>query len=78
MINSILALLAIYSLQIQSYEHIWNTDEHEAVQALAITSRPPFKVFIYEDWFQPRTAEKLKLPVFWDDQCLQAPPKDEL
>lgn len=33
--------------------------------------------FIYDDWFMPHTAAKLKFP-YWDKQCLQSPQKDEL
>lgn len=34
--------------------------------------------FIYEDWFMPHTAAKLKYPYYWDEQCFQTPVKDEL
>ncbi|GKU86668.1 hypothetical protein SLEP1_g1162 [Rubroshorea leprosula] len=58
---------------------VWNTNEYEDLQVLVIISRPPVKVFIYEDWFMPHTAAKLKFPYYWDEQCLQpAPQKDEL
>ncbi|CAL9023926.1 unnamed protein product [Prunus brigantina] len=36
--------------------------------------------FIYEDWFMPHTAAKLKFPYYWDEEYLELepPPKDEL
>ncbi|CAK7348196.1 unnamed protein product [Dovyalis caffra] len=67
-----------FHIPVNDAHQILNTDEHEDMQLLAIISRPPVKVFIYEDWFMPHTAAKLKFPIFWDEQCLQAPPKDEL
>ncbi|KAF9688032.1 hypothetical protein SADUNF_Sadunf02G0154800 [Salix dunnii] len=57
---------------------VWNTNEHEDLQMLVVISRPPVKVFIYEDWFMPHAAAKLKFPYYWDEQCLLEPPKDEL
>ncbi|KAL5979634.1 actin binding protein [Asimina triloba] len=40
-------------------------------------SRPPVKVFIYEDWFMHHVAAKLKFPYYWDEECFHQP-KDEL
>ncbi|GMP91133.1 hypothetical protein CsSME_00041958 [Camellia sinensis var. sinensis] len=34
--------------------------------------------FIYNDWFMPHTAAKLKFPYYWDEQCFETPQKDEL
>ncbi|XP_047334938.1 auxin-binding protein T85-like [Impatiens glandulifera] len=50
---------------------LWNTHEHEDLQFLAIISRPPVKVFIYDDWFMPHTEAKLKFPIFWDEGFVQ-------
>ncbi|EOX94859.1 Endoplasmic reticulum auxin binding protein 1 isoform 3 [Theobroma cacao] len=60
------------------HQQVWNSNEHEDLQVLVIISRPPIKVFIYEDWFMPHTAAKLKFPYYWDAQCFQEPQKDEL
>nr|QBH72357.1 auxin receptor ABP-like protein [Echinochloa crus-galli] len=54
-----------------------NSDKHEDLQILAIISRPPVKIFLYDDWSMPHTASKLKFPFVWDEDCLPAP-KDEL
>uniref|UniRef100_A0A453K1D1 Uncharacterized protein n=1 Tax=Aegilops tauschii subsp. strangulata TaxID=200361 RepID=A0A453K1D1_AEGTS len=58
-------------------KEVWNSDEHEDLQVLVIISRPPVKIFLYEDWSMPHTAAKLKFPFVWDEDCLDAP-KDEL
>ncbi|CAN1234202.1 Auxin-binding protein T85, partial [Linum perenne] len=34
--------------------------------------------FLYDDWFMPHTAAKLKFPVYWDEECLKTSAKDEL
>ncbi|KAE9460547.1 hypothetical protein C3L33_07528, partial [Rhododendron williamsianum] len=57
---------------------VWNTNEDEDLQLLVMISRPPFKVFIYDDWFMPHIAANLMFPIFWDKHCFQAPAKDEL
>uniref|UniRef100_A0A0E0JB47 Uncharacterized protein n=1 Tax=Oryza nivara TaxID=4536 RepID=A0A0E0JB47_ORYNI len=46
-------------------------------QVIVVISRPPIKVFFYDDWNMPHTAAKLQFPIFWDEECLTAP-KDEL
>lgn len=69
-----------FHIPVNDVHQVWNTDEREDLQMLAIISRPPVKVFIYEDWSVPHTAAKLKFPYYWDEQCFEAPPslKDEL
>ncbi|XP_022759713.1 auxin-binding protein T85 [Durio zibethinus] len=67
-----------FHIPVNDVHQVWNTNEHEDLQMLAIISRPPVKVFIYEDWFMPHTAAKLKFPYYWDEQCLQETQKDEL
>ncbi|KNA15405.1 hypothetical protein SOVF_096500 isoform B [Spinacia oleracea] len=57
---------------------VWNTDDSEDLQMLVIVSRPPVKVFIYEDWSMPHTAARLKYPYYWDEQCFDSPVRDEL
>ncbi|CAF1702675.1 unnamed protein product [Brassica oleracea var. botrytis] len=51
---------------------------NEDLQVLVTISRPPIKIFTYDDWFMPHTAAKLKFPFFWDEQCFQESQKDEL
>nr|ABW75767.1 putative auxin-binding protein 1 [Boehmeria nivea] len=67
-----------FHIPVNDAHQVWNTNEHEDLQMLVIISRPPVKVFIYEDWSMPHTAAKLKFPYFWDEQCLQSHQKDEL
>ncbi|KAB1203131.1 Auxin-binding protein T85 [Morella rubra] len=67
-----------FHVPVNDAHQVQNTNEHEDLQMLVILSRPPVKVFIYEDWFMPHIAAKLKFPYYWDEQCLQTPPKDEL
>ncbi|XP_059439619.1 auxin-binding protein T85 isoform X1 [Corylus avellana] len=67
-----------FHIPVNDAHQVWNTNEHEDLQILVVISRPPVKVFIYEDWFMPHTAAKLKFPFFWDEQCFQVPQKDEL
>ncbi|KAJ4842910.1 Auxin-binding protein t85 [Turnera subulata] len=67
-----------FHIPVNEVHQVWNTNEHEDLQVLVIISRPPVKVFTYEDWLMPHTAAKLKFPYFWDEQCVQTPQKDEL
>ncbi|XP_074585083.1 auxin-binding protein 1 [Curcuma longa] len=65
-----------FSVPVNDPHQVWNTDEHEDLQLLVVISRPPVKVFIYEDWDMPHTAAKLKFPFDWDEECFHV--KDEL
>ncbi|XP_030486427.2 auxin-binding protein T85 [Cannabis sativa] len=68
-----------FIIPVNDVHQVWNTNEHEDLQMLVIISRPPVKVFVYEDWPMPHNAAKLKFPYYWDEQCFQSPPqKDEL
>ncbi|CAN1132143.1 Auxin-binding protein T85 [Linum perenne] len=68
-----------FHIPVNDAHQVWNTDEHEDLQALVVISRPPVKVFIYEDWSMPHTAAKLKFPYYWDEECLGTQSaKDEL
>ncbi|KAG0449452.1 hypothetical protein HPP92_027315 [Vanilla planifolia] len=49
----------------------------EDLHVLIVISRPPIKVFIYDDWSMPHTAAKLKFPIFFDEECFHES-KDEL
>ncbi|XP_076926844.1 auxin-binding protein T85-like [Bidens hawaiensis] len=57
---------------------LWNTNEEEDLQVLVVISRPPVKIFMYDDWSTPHTAAKLKFPFPWDEECYQKTIKDEL
>ncbi|CAA7047082.1 unnamed protein product [Microthlaspi erraticum] len=65
------------TIPINDAHQVKNTG-HEDLQVLVIISRPPIKVFTYDDWFMPHTAARLKFPYYWDEQCLQESQKDEL
>ncbi|KAL0389545.1 UNVERIFIED_CONTAM: Auxin-binding protein T85 [Sesamum calycinum] len=68
-----------FHVPVDDAHQIWNTNEHEDLHFLVVISRPPMKLFIYDDWFTPHTAAILKFPIFWDEQCYQTrPTKDEL
>ncbi|XP_048625543.1 auxin-binding protein 1-like [Brassica napus] len=64
-------------IPINDAHQVKNTGQ-EDLQLLVIISRPPIKVFAYDDWFMPHTAARLKFPYYWDEQCLQESQKDEL
>ncbi|MQL83035.1 hypothetical protein Taro_015532 [Colocasia esculenta] len=66
-----------FSIPVNDPHQIWNTNENEDLQVLVTISRPPVKIFIYDDWFMPHTAAKLKFPYYWDEECFHTP-KDEL
>ncbi|KAG0482379.1 hypothetical protein HPP92_010463 [Vanilla planifolia] len=66
-----------FSVPVNEPHQVWNKDEHEDLQMLAVISRPPVKVFIYDDWSMPHTAAKLRLPYYWDQEFLHQQ-KDEL
>ncbi|CAM0949904.1 unnamed protein product [Alopecurus aequalis] len=66
-----------FTIPVNDPHQVWNSDEHEDLQFLVIISRPPVKVFLYDDWSMPHTAAKLKFPFLWDEDCLSEP-KDEL
>ncbi|CAM8892389.1 unnamed protein product [Rhodiola kirilowii] len=68
-----------FSIPVNDAHQIWNTNENEDLQLLVVLSRPPAKIFMYEDWFMPHTAAKLKYPYYWDEECLlEESVKDEL
>ncbi|KAL8028993.1 hypothetical protein ABFX02_14G199200 [Erythranthe guttata] len=69
-----------FHIPINDAHQVWNTNKHEDLQFLVIISRPPIKVFIYDDWYMPHTAAKLKFPYYWDELSYgqTSPVKDEL
>ncbi|XP_042067845.1 auxin-binding protein T85-like [Salvia splendens] len=68
-----------FFVPVNDAHQVWNTDEHEDLQLLVVISRPPVKVFIYDDWNMPHTATRLKFPYYWDEACYQtSSTKDEL
>ncbi|ONM33537.1 Auxin-binding protein 1 [Zea mays] len=66
-----------FSIPVNDPHQVWNSDEHEDLQVLVIISRPPAKIFLYDDWSMPHTAAVLKFPFVWDEDCFEAA-KDEL
>ncbi|XP_042474902.1 auxin-binding protein T85 isoform X2 [Macadamia integrifolia] len=66
-----------FHIPVNDAHQIQNANEAEDLQVLVVISRPPVKVFIYEDWFMPHVAAKLKFPYHWDEDIFQSP-KDEL
>ncbi|CAA0828140.1 Auxin-binding protein 1 [Striga hermonthica] len=68
-----------FHVPVNDVHQIWNTNDKEDLQFLVVISRPPMKVFLYDDWSMPHTAAKLKFPFVWDEKCYKTPPaKDEL
>ncbi|EPS58861.1 auxin binding protein 1, partial [Genlisea aurea] len=56
-----------------------NTHEEDDLHILVVISRPPLKVFVYDDWDMRHTAAKLVFPIYWDEKIYQTQvPKDEL
>ncbi|KAI3943834.1 hypothetical protein MKW92_031479 [Papaver armeniacum] len=66
-----------FHIPMNDAHQVWNTNANDDLQVLVVISRPPVKVFMYEDWFMPHTAAKLKYPYYWDEDCFYSP-KDEL
>nr|APX39095.1 auxin binding protein 1 [Zea mays] len=66
-----------FSIPVNDPHQVWNSDEHEDLQVLVIISRPPAKIFLYDDWSMPHTTAVLKFPFVWDEDCFEAA-KDEL
>ncbi|KAL9239210.1 hypothetical protein vseg_013550 [Gypsophila vaccaria] len=67
-----------FVVPVNDAHQVWNSDDAEDLQMLVVISRPPVKVFIYEDWLMPHTAAKLKYPYYWDEHCFDSEVKDEL
>ncbi|XP_076917815.1 auxin-binding protein T85-like [Bidens hawaiensis] len=67
-----------FYVPVNDAHQLWNTNEEEDLQVLVVISRPPVKIFMYDDWLTPHTAAKLKFPFPWDEECYQKTIKDEL
>nr|XP_043611081.1 auxin-binding protein T85-like [Erigeron canadensis] len=67
-----------FHVPVNDVHQVRNTNEKEDLQVLVVISRPPIKIFMYDDWHMPHTAAKLKFPFFWDEECYQKTVKDEL
>ncbi|KAL4588187.1 hypothetical protein LXL04_001069 [Taraxacum kok-saghyz] len=67
-----------FYIPVNDVHQLWNTNDKEDLQVLVVISRPPVKIFMYDDWLMPHTAAKLKFPYYWDEQCYQTNSKDEL
>uniref|UniRef100_A0A0D6R8D4 Auxin-binding protein 1 n=1 Tax=Araucaria cunninghamii TaxID=56994 RepID=A0A0D6R8D4_ARACU len=71
------AVNSTFTIPVNAAHQVWNSHPDEDLQVLVIISRPPIKVFIYNDWFTPHVAAKLKYPYFWDVECLKTSFKDD-
>ncbi|KAH6821783.1 resistance to phytophthora 1 [Perilla frutescens var. hirtella] len=70
---------ATFHIPLNDAHQVLNTNQHEELKFLVIISRPPMRLFIYDDWFMPHTAAKLLFPIFWNERSYQTPPvNDEL
>ncbi|KAL4205398.1 hypothetical protein AMTRI_Chr01g137090 [Amborella trichopoda] len=58
-----------FSIPVNAVHQVWNTAEDTDLQMLVVISRPPVKVFIYDDWLMPHSLAKLKFPYYWDEEC---------
>ncbi|KAK7392387.1 hypothetical protein VNO78_20824 [Psophocarpus tetragonolobus] len=67
-----------FHIPVNDAHQLWNTNEYEDLQVFVIISRPPVKVFVYEDWSMPHNAAKVRFPYYWDELCYKEPQKDEL
>ncbi|XP_048489660.1 auxin-binding protein T85 [Beta vulgaris subsp. vulgaris] len=67
-----------FIIPVNDVHQVWNTDNNADLQIVVIVSRPPVKVFIYEDWLMPHIAARLKYPYYWDEECFDTPVRDEL
>ncbi|KAF5782613.1 putative auxin-binding protein [Helianthus annuus] len=67
-----------FHIPVNDVHQLWNTNEEEDLQVLVVISRPPVKIFIYDEWLVPHTAAKLKFPYYWDEEWYQSTAKDEL
>ncbi|XP_076915085.1 auxin-binding protein T85-like [Bidens hawaiensis] len=67
-----------FYIPVNDVHQLWNTNEEEDLQVLVVISRPPVKIFIYDEWQMPHTAAKLKFPYYWDEGLYQSTVKDEL
>ncbi|KAI3742736.1 hypothetical protein L1987_60430 [Smallanthus sonchifolius] len=67
-----------FYIPVNDVHQLWNTNEEEDLQVLVVISRPPIKIFMYDEWLMPHTAAKLKFPYYWDEQWHQTTVKDEL
>nr|QSB37377.1 auxin binding protein 1 [Galium aparine] len=69
-----------FIVPVNDVHQVWNTNPEEDLQFLFVVSRPPVKVFIYDDWFVPHIAATLKFPYYWDEEEYYKlhPVRDEL
>ncbi|CAN6482637.1 unnamed protein product [Victoria cruziana] len=65
-----------FHIPVNDVHQVWNSNDSEDLQVLVVISRPPVKIFMYQDWTMPHIAAKLKYPYYWDEECLQTPSND--
>lgn len=70
---------ATFHIPVDDAHQVLNTNEREELKIIVVISRPPMKLFVYDDWFMPHIAAKSIFPIFWDERSYQTPPlNDEL
>ncbi|KAJ7552003.1 hypothetical protein O6H91_06G037800 [Diphasiastrum complanatum] len=55
-----------FTIPVNAVHQLRNDYFQEDLQVLVIISRPPIKVFVYEDWSTPHSDAKLQYPYYWD------------
>ncbi|XP_057782608.1 auxin-binding protein T85-like [Salvia miltiorrhiza] len=66
-----------FHIPVDNAHQVVNTNEHQDLKFLVVISRPPMKLFVYDDWFMPHTAAKLLSPIFWDQGSYQTPQEND-
>ncbi|XP_042067597.1 auxin-binding protein T85-like [Salvia splendens] len=68
-----------FHIPVDNAHQVVNTNQDQHLKFLVVISRPPMKLFVYDDWFMPHIAAKLLFPIFWDEESYQTPQvNDEL
>ncbi|KAG6415355.1 hypothetical protein SASPL_122766 [Salvia splendens] len=68
-----------FHIPVDNAHQVVNTNQDQHLKFLVVISKPPMKLFVYDDWFVPHIAAKLLFPVFWDEKSYQTPQvNDEL
>ncbi|CAM6091004.1 unnamed protein product [Calypogeia fissa] len=61
-----------FIVPVNEVHQIRNTNKNEDLQHLAIISRPPIRVFTYEDWYTPHTEAQEVSPYPWDADLISS------
>ncbi|EPS65118.1 hypothetical protein M569_09662 [Genlisea aurea] len=55
-----------FRIPVNDVHQVWNTDEEQDLQFVVVISRPPVKVYTYQDWNTKHAEAKLMFPYHWD------------